>query len=61
MLMTEWKLEDALSVERAEGLEQGLELGWGEDVKNLFNHGMSADWIADALGLPLDTVQRYLE
>jgi hypothetical protein len=48
-------------VEREEDREQGLEQGRGEDVKNLFNHGMAADWIADALGLPLDTVQRYLD
>jgi hypothetical protein len=33
MLMTEWKLEDALLVEREEGREEGLELGRGKMLK----------------------------
>jgi flagellar biosynthesis/type III secretory pathway protein FliH len=48
MLMNEWKLEDALVVERAEGREEGLAEGWAKGqaegraegwakaVKNLF-------------------------
>jgi hypothetical protein len=35
MLMTEWKLEEA--VEREEGREEG----YGEDSKNLFTFGLS--------------------
>jgi hypothetical protein len=68
MLMTEWKLEEALAVEREEGreeghergLEQGLERGHGEDIKNLFMFGMSPERISQALKLSLETVQRYL-
>jgi predicted transposase YdaD len=55
MLMTEWKLEEALVVEREEGREEGHE----EDVKNLTAFGMSPEWIAQALKIPVETVQRY--
>jgi hypothetical protein len=65
MLMAEWKLEDALVVEREEGreegLEQGREEGLGLAARNLFTRGMKADWIAGTLNLPLDRVQQYLE
>jgi hypothetical protein len=64
MLMAEWKLEDALVVEREEGREEGwergLEQGHGEDIKNLFTFGMSPERISQALKLSLETVQRYL-
>ncbi|MDR0527881.1 MAG: hypothetical protein LBG79_08745 [Spirochaetaceae bacterium] len=73
--MNEWKLEDALVVERAEGLEEGLakgrEEGWAkglmkgreegqaETVNNLFAFGMKPRQIAEALKLPLETVMQY--
>jgi predicted transposase YdaD len=76
MLMTEWKLEDALVVEREEGWEEGLEagqkIGWEagrekgletgqeEAAKNLSAFGMGPEEIARALKLPLDTVRHYL-
>ncbi|MDR1144367.1 MAG: Rpn family recombination-promoting nuclease/putative transposase [Spirochaetaceae bacterium] len=72
MLMTEWKLEEALVVEREEGREEGWEKGreegrekgreegLGESVKNLLDFGMSPEQISRALKLPLDVVQRCL-
>jgi hypothetical protein len=55
MLMTEWKLEEALVVEREEGREEGRK----EAVKNLTAFGMSPELIAQALKIPIDTVQQY--
>jgi hypothetical protein len=68
MLMAEWKLEDALVVEREEGHEEGREEGWKErgerdreeTIRNLLDFGMKADQISRALKLPLDAIQRYL-
>ncbi|GMO23329.1 MAG: hypothetical protein Pg6A_10360 [Termitinemataceae bacterium] len=71
MLMNEWKLEDALVVERAEGREEGLEEGLAkglakglmkgreETVSNLLAFGMKPRQIAEALKLPLETVMQY--
>ncbi|MDR2019975.1 MAG: hypothetical protein LBQ14_04335 [Treponema sp.] len=56
MLMTEWKLEEALVVERAEGREEGRE----EAAKKLLDFGMSPEQISQALKLPLDRVRQYL-
>jgi predicted transposase YdaD len=56
MLMTEWKLEDALVVEREEGREEGK----GETIKNLLDFGMEAEQISRALKIPLDAVLRYV-
>jgi predicted transposase/invertase (TIGR01784 family) len=60
MLMTEWKLEDALVVEREEGREEGREEDREETVKNLLKFGMNPEQISRALKLPLDTVRQYL-
>jgi hypothetical protein len=64
MLMAEWKLEDALVVEREEGREEGLEQGHAqgreEAAKNLYDFGMSPEQISQALKLPLETVQQYV-
>jgi predicted transposase/invertase (TIGR01784 family) len=64
MLLTEWKLEDALVVEWEEGLEEGLEKGLEkgheEAARNLLDFGMSPEQISQALKLPLDRVRRYL-
>jgi predicted transposase/invertase (TIGR01784 family) len=73
MLMAEWKLEDALVVEREEGheegREEGREEGWKErgerdreeTIRNLLDFGMKAEQISRALKLPLDTIERYLK
>jgi DNA-binding CsgD family transcriptional regulator len=55
MLFNEWKLEDALVVEREEGREEGRE----EAVNNLLAFGMKPEQISLALKLPLETVLRY--
>jgi hypothetical protein len=64
MLMAEWKLEDALVVEREEGREEGWEERGERDreetIKNLLDFGMKAEQISRALKLPLDTVRLYL-
>jgi predicted transposase YdaD len=60
MLMTEWKLEDALVVEREEGREEGREEDREETVRNLLDFGMSLEQISRALKIPLDMVRRYL-
>jgi hypothetical protein len=57
MLFAEWKLEDALVVEREEGREEGRKLA----VKNLVDFGMAPAQISRALKLPVDTVIRYLD
>jgi hypothetical protein len=54
MLLTEWKLEDALVVEREEGREEGLE----ETAKKALAKGFSADIVSDITGLDIDTVTR---
>jgi hypothetical protein len=51
MLMSEWKLEDALVVEREEGREKA--------VRNLLEFGMTAEQISRALKLPPETVRQY--
>ncbi|MDR1933396.1 MAG: hypothetical protein LBQ57_11330 [Spirochaetales bacterium] len=61
--MSEWKLEDALVVEREEGREEGLEKGREEgreeDVRNLLEFGMTVEQISQALKLPPETVRQY--
>ncbi|MDR0730735.1 MAG: Rpn family recombination-promoting nuclease/putative transposase [Treponema sp.] len=65
MLMAEWKLEDALVVEREEGREEGWEERGERDredtIRNLLDFGMKAEQISRALKLPLDTIERYLK
>jgi predicted transposase YdaD len=56
MLMNEWKLEDALVVEREEGREEG----WGEAVKKLLAYGMDPEQVSQALQLSPDMVKQYL-
>jgi predicted transposase/invertase (TIGR01784 family) len=66
MLLTEWKLEDALVVEREEGREEGRVEGWEkgrvetkkEDAKNLLALGVSPATVAKATGLDMETVKR---
>jgi DNA-binding CsgD family transcriptional regulator len=56
MLFDEYRVEDAIALSRKEERE----LTRGEDISRLFNHGMSPDWIAEVLELPLKTVLKYL-
>ena len=56
MIGTEWDLTTALEVER----EEGIEIGREEGIKNLYEYGMTAEQIANALKLPLERVKLYL-
>ncbi|MDR3166656.1 MAG: Rpn family recombination-promoting nuclease/putative transposase [Treponema sp.] len=57
MLMTEWKLEDALIVEREEGREKGLEEGRFEVAKNALKEGLPLEVIQKITGLDLETLK----
>jgi hypothetical protein len=64
MLMSEWKLEDALVVEREEGWEEGWERGLKEGrergreeiARTALAKGMPPDVISQITGLDLETV-----
>jgi predicted transposase/invertase (TIGR01784 family) len=53
MLMTEWKLEDALVVEREEGREEGRE----EIAKNALAKGLPLETISEITGLDIETIR----
>jgi hypothetical protein len=57
MLYGEWKLEEALVVEREEGLEEGLEKGRVEIVKNALTKGVSVEFLSEITGLSTATIQ----
>jgi predicted transposase/invertase (TIGR01784 family) len=52
MLLTEWKLEEALVVEREEGREETKR----EDARNLLALGVSPATVAKAIGLDMETI-----
>jgi hypothetical protein len=60
MLLTEWKLEEALVVEREEGREEGWEKGREEtkreDARNFLALGVSPATVAKATGLDMETI-----
>ena len=64
MLYEEWDIDKFGSMQREEGIEigreEGIEIGEKKDVKNLREYGMTAEQIALALKLPLETVTLYL-
>jgi hypothetical protein len=53
MLMTEWKLEDALIVEREEGREEGRE----EVARNALTQGLPVEIIQTITGLDFETIK----
>jgi hypothetical protein len=53
MLMSEWKLEDALVVEREEGREEGRE----ETAKNALAEGLPVEIIHKITGLDFETIK----
>jgi predicted transposase/invertase (TIGR01784 family) len=61
MLFDEWKLEDALVVEREEGheegIEEGLERGREEVAKNALGEGASVEFIQKITGLSTETIR----
>jgi hypothetical protein len=54
MLMTEWKLEDALVVEREEGREEGRE-NRNVEILELLNAGYSIDELKKKLSTSVST------
>jgi hypothetical protein len=57
MLMSEWKLEDALVVEREEGREEGREENREEVAKNALREGASPEFIQKITGLAIETIK----
>jgi predicted transposase YdaD len=55
MLFDEWKLEDALVVEREEGREEGLE----KVAKNALREGASVEFVQKITGLSTETIQSF--
>jgi predicted transposase YdaD len=53
MLYDEWKLEDALVVEREEGREEGRE----EVAQNALREGASVEFIQKITGLPAEIIR----
>jgi predicted transposase YdaD len=53
MLFGEWKLEDALVVEREEGREESRE----EIAKNALTKGASVEFISEITGLSAEAIQ----
>ena len=62
MLLTEWKMEDALAVRYEEGREEGWEEGEGnkqrEIAKNALAKGLSIDIISAITGLNIEDIKR---
>jgi hypothetical protein len=57
MLFDEWKLEDALVVEREEGREEGREERDAEIAKNALREGLPVEFIQKITGLSTETIQ----
>jgi predicted transposase/invertase (TIGR01784 family) len=58
MLMTEWKLEDALVVEREEGREEGEEKKQREIAQNALAKGLSPEFVQEITGLDRETIKQ---
>jgi predicted transposase YdaD len=60
MLFGEWKLEEALVVEREEGLEEGmakgLAKGRAEIARNALARGVSVEFISEITGLSAEAI-----
>jgi hypothetical protein len=57
MLMTEWKLEDALVIEREEGREEGREERDFEVARNALMAGLPMEIIQKITGLGIETIK----
>jgi predicted transposase/invertase (TIGR01784 family) len=57
MLFDEWKLEDALVVEREEGREEGREERDAEIAENALREGLPVEFIQKITGLSTETIQ----
>jgi predicted transposase/invertase (TIGR01784 family) len=56
MLFGEWKLEEALVVEREEGLEEGMAKGRAEIARNALAKGVSVEFISEITGLSAEAI-----
>ena len=54
MLMTEWKMEDALMVRYEEGLEEGLEI----TARNALAKGVPLELICEITGLDMEMIEK---
>ena len=64
MLYTEWKLEDALKMEREDGIERGMERGMEKERQKIIqslSKFMPAEQIAHMLEIPLEEVNYSFE
>jgi hypothetical protein len=61
MLFDEWKLEDALVVEREEGREEGREERDAEIAKNALQEGLSVEFIQKITGLSTEIIQNLAD
>jgi len=65
MLMTEWKMEDALAFRynegREEGREEGIEKGVEKVARNALAHGMSPELVQTITGLDIENIHGLLE
>jgi predicted transposase YdaD len=61
MLFGEWNLEEALVVEREEGIEEGIERGLErgrvEIAKNALGEGATVEFIQKITGLSTEAIQ----
>jgi predicted transposase YdaD len=57
MLFSEWNLEEALVVEREEGIERGREKRETEIARNALTKGASVEFISEITGLSTETIQ----
>ena len=58
MLITEWKMEDALAVRYEEGREEGREDKQEEIARNALAMDLSIDKIQKLTGLGIETINR---
>jgi hypothetical protein len=57
MLMEEWKLEEALVVEREEGIEEGLERGLEQVAMAALARGMPPEAVNEITGLGIERIR----
>jgi len=58
MLMTEWKLDDALAVRYEEGWEGGLERGLETTARNALAQGLPMETVQKITGLDMETLAK---
>jgi len=59
MLITEWKMEDALAVRYEEGMEEGMEKGIEKIARNALAEGASIEFVQKITGLDMETLKAF--